>query len=702
MNFLRILEISRLWLISAALLAGCHAAERPVQHLREDEIQHYRDVATQVEIPVIADDYGRETMFSQPPRRIRHPREEDEVWDLTLEEVLRIAMANSQVIRGRAQFLSPANPLLVSPDQAPSVFDPAIQESNVFFGTRGVEAALSDFDTRFTTTMLWGRNESIQNSLFQSGGLNPGEELKDETGNFSARLEKTFAQGGTFAVNHNWNYAGNNIPNRLFVSTFTGLLQAEFRQPLLAGFGTEFTRIFGPIGQNLQGVPGTNPGVVIARINNDISIADFETNVRNLLKDAEDLYWDLVLAYLVFDAEVSSRNKTEEIWRNVEAKAKQGLPGGGATDETQARDNYFGNKARAANALADLYLIESQLRRLLGLPVNEGFIIRPSDDPITSEFLPDWYVSLVEGTTHRVELRRQKWNIKSLELQLKAARSLLRPRLDFVSNYRVNGFGDQLFSNSDNDGITQQGFRSAYETLSQGGQTGWNLGFEFSMPLGFRTAHAQVRNLELRLAKARTILAEQEHEISHELSNAFQQLDRSYATAEDNLNRQQAARERVNAFEALYEAGQTTVDPILRAQISLVQGQVAYARSLIEYNKAITELHFRKGTLLQQNNVFLAEGAWDDQAYRFALRQVLTRSRGLDAKLLHTEPLEFVAPGVVEDVVPGLPVWHPLGKPAEIDQANLLVPELTSTEGDVPSQQTSPTSPVEYHVLPLP
>ena len=64
-------------------------------------------------------------------------------------------------------------------------------------------------------------------------------------------------------------------------------------------------------------------------------------------------------------------------------------------------------------------------------------MIRPADEPIASEIVPDWKSSLTEALTERLELRKQKWNIKSLELQLKAARSLTKPRLDFISRYQI-------------------------------------------------------------------------------------------------------------------------------------------------------------------------------------------------------------------------------------------------------------------------
>src|SRR5690606_23269127 len=153
-------------------------------------------------------------------------------------------------------------------------------------------------------------------------------------------------------------------------------------------------------------------------------------------------------------------------------------------------------------------------------------------------------------------LRRQKWQIKSLDLQLKAAENFARPSLDFVSRYRVNGFGDKLLTGDDDDQFgSEQGLDSFYNNVLEGDQTGWDLGFEFSVPVGLRAAKSQVRWYELRLAKARAALAIMEHEISHELAAAFQEVDRFYKIAETNLNRRAAAEERLRAYEARFEEG---------------------------------------------------------------------------------------------------------------------------------------------------
>ena len=688
----RVVRLVSIILICTTLV-GCHGVGEPLHYLGEATLDHYVDRATQIDYSNVDQPTDDEVKLGQPPRRVRHPRKDD-IWDLTLTEALHLALNSSQVsiIRSGNQFLSPFNPVLVNPNAANSPWDPAIQGTGILFGQRGVEAALADFDTNFTTSMMWGRNEEVLNTgLF---GLSVGQERIDETANFSAQMQKVFADGSLLTASHVWDYELNNL-TQLFPSSYTGRLEFEYRRPMLAGSGTEFTRIAAPIGRNLRGVSGVGQGVTIARINNDIAIADFEASVRNLLKDVEDTYWDLYLAYRTYDSEVVARDSARRTWEGVKARNVHGLEGGSAADEAQARDNYFGNRVRAENALADIFAFETRLRRLLGLTVNDGKVIRPDDEPTTAEFLPDWHISLAEALTCRVELRKQKWNIKSLELQLTAAKSLTRPRLDLVTRYRINAFGDDLFSSSDDDGITTQGLASGYGTLFQGSQTGWGLGIECNIPIGFRQAYSQVRNYELRLAKGRAALGAMELEISHELSNAFQSIDRAYLTAQTNFNRRAAAAERVKATESQFRTGQASVDLLLRAQVSLAASEVAYYQSVIQYNKAIADVHFRKGTLLAMNNVHLQEGAWEPEAYDEALRRAWARSHAYNAKSMHAEPAEFVVPWdtASEPLMPAdQPLIHLYDEPGQaIPPAPAEPAEPAEPADQAPDETTAPT-----------
>lgn len=597
-------------------------------------MRYYRAQATEIDYPVVADQSPPELTGSSPPHTIRD-MQRSEIRDMSLAEALHIALMNSEVIRRYGEFLSPGNMLLRSPNFVPSVYDPAIQESGVLFGGRGVEAALAEFDATLSTSLVWGRNEAIQNNPFFGGGVGGGGTLVQDTARYQAGLQKVFAHGGSVQLNNNINYLWSNTPGVLFNSIYTGNIELLYQQPLLAGAGTQYTRTAGPIVQSFGGITGVSQGVLIARINNDISIADFEESVHSLVMDVETAYWDLYLAYRNFDTAVVARNAAIDTWRLTARQAGEVLI---PADEAQARSALYIAQAASESAQSNVYLAETSLRRLLGMPINDGTIIRPVDEPVTAELVPDWYASLTEALGRRVDLRRQKWNIKSLELQLAAAESLTQPRLDFIGGYRVNGFGDDLL---DYDG---RAINSYAQTLTANNQTGWDLGFQMTWPIGLRSAHAQVRNYELRLAKAQKVLAAQELEVGHELAAAFQELARAFATMHTSYQAYVAAEENVQGLlpRVLTE---DNVDVILRAYERRARAELAYYQSVVDYNKALANLQFRKGSILEYNGVTVMEGPWTPEAYYEANRHAQARGHALRARHLYSHPPDFAADG---------------------------------------------------------
>lgn len=627
-------------LLACASLAACHSPRSSVHYLGPERPAEYLRHATEISFPEVSESESRYVHFDSQPRTVR-TRDEDEIWDLSLASCIQICLSRSQAIRNHGQFSSPNNSILTNPEAVPSVFDPAIQASGVLFGQRGVEAALSDFDAQFTTSMIWGRNEQVQNNTL-SLGLPAGDVLTQETATWNASLQKQLATGGSLSVGHNWNYNASNIgtPPLLFPSVYEGNVQLQFRQPLLAGSGVEYTRIAGPVSDNLQGVSGVSQGVIIARINDDLAIAEFERNVHQMLHDLEMLYWQLHLAYQNYAIRVEARESALQIWRVVDSQA-QAQTGPGGVVESNLREDVLVLGDQADLARDALYEAEAHLRLLMGLPVNDGKVIRPSDEPLTAELVPDWGTALAQAYQLRPEIRRQKWNIRSLDLQRKAAENLTLPRLDFVSSYQVNGFGDNLLDGGSS--ASSGPFGSAYRNLANGNQTGWNLGLQYSVPVGRRYAFSQLRSIELRLMKSQALLVEQETEISHEIAAVFRELDRNYSSMKSAYNRVLISQERQEMTLAQYQNDPTvhSIETISHAQQSLTQAELAYASSLQQYNTAIANLHYRTGRILQENSILLQEGPWKAEAEKDAQRNYEKRKHAVPGRMRHVSPEPF-------------------------------------------------------------
>ena len=607
-------------------LIGCRP-QQPFYFCEDGDLSHYVGKATDIDYPDVEVESLDEVTGALPPLSLENP-DPDQIWELTLEEAMRTALENSKVIRtfglGTTTALGgirDTDRLLAQPGFANTIYDPALTESNPRFG---VEAALAAFDAQFTSSVSWDKNDQPLNTTFQFMGS------QQDLGNFQARFSKITAPGGTWSLTHNVAYDQSDSPIRMFPSDWNTNLEAEFRQPLLQGNGVQFNRIAGP-----GAIPGFNNGVMIARLNTDQSLADFEANVRNLVSDVEWAYWELYQAYRQLDSVIQGRDAVQRIWDVVDTKRRVSTRGGATQDEAQARGELWLFQKTVQESLSRLYSAEAHLRYIMGLTTTDGRLIRPFEEPTTAKVNFDWYDVRAESMVRSVEIRRQKWEVKRRELELMTAKNYLLPRFDAVGRYRWRGMGDHLIDPSRPGGQ----FDNAYQSMTGGEYQEWHVGLELNIPLGFKKEMSGVRFAELNLARDKAVLKEQELELLHLLGSGIRNLEDKFVVTKTAYNRLAAATVEVNARQTVWDegmgtaagagAGASTLDLLLNAQRRKAEAEVDYYRSLVDYNLAITQIHFRKGSLLEYNGVFLAESPWPQKAYFDARR----RARARDASL---------------------------------------------------------------------
>jgi len=301
----------------------------------------------------------------------------------------------------------------------------------------------------------------------------------------------------------------------------------------------------------------------------------------------------------------------------------------------------------------------------------------------------DWDEVLIESLARRAELRKQKWEIKRTELELIAAKNYLLPRFDITGRYRWRGFGHDLL---DPHRVGRGRFDNAFNTLTGGDFQEWTLGAELEIPLGYRQAHAKVRNAQLRLARNRAVLKEQERKVVQELSDAVARVAQTYSIMQTSFNRRKAAQQYLQSVKAAYHSRPETarLDLVLEAQRRVGESDRRYFASLVEYARSITQVHFVKGSLLDYNEIYLAEGPWPNKAYHDAARRERLRMPRLklDDFTLHHAPM--VSHGEYPQQM--LPQHGAGSLPAELAPAETIPPgKVDSPPGKVnrlPALQT--------------
>ena len=592
--------------VASTLLAGCKQTGRFQAWRDSSDVSYFQNFVTQIEYPDINSPIEPSVLQTNAPNAMQNPSEL-QTFDLTLQEAIRTALQSSDVLR------TLGGSVVSAPQGQATQIDPALTELSPLGGT---QAALAAFDAQVTSQLYWAKNDRPVNvsASPQFGNFFVASSRQTQAV-YTNQIQKRTATGATYALRANTIYDRNNNPTRAFKSDFTGFLEAEYRQPLMAGAGTTYNRIAGPN----SGV-GQYNGVLIARINTDISLADFESGVLRLINDVEGAYWELYFAYRALDAQLSGRQSSLKTWQRINELQKVGSRGGEADAEAQARSNYYLFESQVNEALAGttgLYNSEQRLRYIMGLQATDGRLIKPSDEPIQAEVAFDWEASLCDALTRRVEVRRQEWTIKRRELELIASRLNRRPRLDALTQYRWRGLGDHLFGSRNPDNQLE----SLSQSITEGNYQEWQAGFEWSYNVGLRQASAAVRHAQLNLARDMTVLKEQQLRISHDLSSASRQISRSYVQLQTNYNRIEADKLQVDVLRERYERGLINISFLLQAQQQLASSTSSFYRSLVDYNLALRDFHREKGSLLGYNQVNLSEESLDGSMIQSAYQR---------------------------------------------------------------------------------
>lgn len=612
---MRIERALRIALCVALLTPGCAGQKKFVAHTPAE-------VAVTPPTVELAsceqDSYVETTMVSSapPPFDLASDAATIQYWDLTLNEAIQFALANSSVMRKLGGHI------LQSPEQMPTIYDPSYVATDPRYGE---EAALSAFDAQLRSRLFYEQNDRALNNSLLGGGTNF---FLQDLWRYQTELSKQAATGTRVAVRHNVEDDLNNAPRNIYgtagdidAHAWTYNLEAEVRHPLMQGGGVDFNRIAGP-----NATPGEIHGVLIARVNTAISAADFQLALRNYLSDVENAYWELVFAYRDLEAKKAARDRSLSTWQRLKALSSEEIAGAEADKLAQAEEQYYRYQQDVENAVGGrivdgtrvfngstggsfqgtggVYVAERRLRLVMGAPITDGRLIRPVSEPQLAEVVFAWDELVTTALSRRTEIVQQRLRIKRRSLELKANQNFLMPDLDLVAGYRRRGLGDHLYD--------------SYAPLSTGGPstyTGtdeWQMGVEFVMPLGYRQGHVGVRNAGLALARERAILNELERQVIHDVGNAVADVRRLHQAVETAYNRLVAAEKQ---FVVLNDAAvqdsprgrRIDYNLLLDAERRLADAQIAYHRAAIEYAVSLKNVNLETENLLPYCNVQIAD-----------------------------------------------------------------------------------------------
>ena len=477
---------------------------------------------------------------------------------LSLDEAVRTALANSEVVRV-------LNGISAS-SSGRTIYDVAVQNT-------GIDEAQAAFDPALQVNNSFNRLDRPSNSDGAAIIGNQGDSYQ-----LDLDLSKKTVTGGTFNLGVNATSSRQSqdpflLQNPTFLNPRTdSSADLSYTQPLLRGGGRA---------ANLA-------PIVLARIETERSYFQLKSSVQDLVRGVIEGYWGVVFARTDVWARRQQEQQSKGALDLAEARLRAGL--GDLGDVAQARLAYHNFRASLITAEANLLQREAALRNVLGFPPYDPEQLVPVTPPQQDRVTPDWTEVLTLAQERRPDLIELKLILEADEQRLLQANNQARPQLDAVGLYRWNGLEGEVPNGT---------------TLSSrpGQFTDWTLAVNFSVPLGLRQSRASLRRQELIVSRDLANLDQGVHAASHSIAVSLRNLAQYYEQYDAYRAARDAAETNLTRQYAEYRNGRTILLNLLQGITDWGNAVSAEAQALLQYNTELANLEQQTGTILESHGV---------------------------------------------------------------------------------------------------
>ena len=452
---------------------------------------------------------------------------------------------------------------------------------------------ISEYDRR----SLYGAYDPIftsganrADSFRERGGINlntgnasPG--TRSEADTFSAGLSGVMPWGMTYGLTHGIHETTVLTPNQLGTNsfgmptfgppfrsdTYTAEAALTVAQPLLRDSWIDSTRL----------------RIKLARRNVRIADLTFEREVMLVINNVEQAYYELIARrelIRVSEADVAvKRQQYQEDQRRVQVGTLAPL------DEKLAQAELSKSEILLIDARNNAVSAENVLKALIQDNFLRQLTVRLA---LTDRMLPvpasfEMQEAFNQAVEKRPDLQALRLNLEKQQIQLKYDNNQLFPRLDVSATLGYNGL-DPVSLGGALDDISHQRFEQS------------SYGLALTFPLSM---HAQRNNKKAtQAAIAQAILAAKRlEEIIYEEVEFQIRLVRTYRD-KIPLTQQYTAyeEEALKAEKQKMAAGKSTSFNVLKIASDLASAQANEVTTLRDYNTALSELAYRKGTTLDR------------------------------------------------------------------------------------------------------
>lgn len=311
-------------------------------------------------------------------------------------------------------------------------------------------------------------------------------------------------------------------------------------------------------------------------------------------------YYDLVFAWENLRVQQNLLNTRDQFLRGIQRQVEVGNLT--VLEERVAASQHASIQTTlivASNALA---LAANNLKTLMGItgtnwtqdlyiPVDRLTVVPDSFDLARS-----WQ----RGLSRRPDLLQLAKGVENADLNVKYRRNQLFPSLDLIGSYGRRGASSvQAFPPV----VPQAPFSDAVGQFQRGDAPSDMIGIVFSVPLTRTLERGNYRLSQEQRKQASLLVKQREELILREVSDAIHSARFSYDRVHAARRATEFAQAALQAEEEKLQGGKSSINFVLELQADLAAAQTAALEAKQDYNKAVSQLHFAEGTILDQSQI---------------------------------------------------------------------------------------------------
>jgi outer membrane protein TolC len=205
----------------------------------------------------------------------------------------------------------------------------------------------------------------------------------------------------------------------------------------------------------------------------------------------------------------------------------------------------------------------------------------------------DHFHEVETALQRRPEILQARHAVDVARLQLGIAKNQALPQLDVIYRMTLNG----LANNSDR----------AFDQMTSGNFTDHFIGLEFVWNFAERAERAGIRMAALQQSQAVSAYKQALDNVITDCRVVLRNLETSFEQVGPSRDAVMSSFDNLRALQERQERKTPAdLDTVFNAQSSLSQARRAFLQALVSYNQGIVDVERAKGTLLEYDNVIIA------------------------------------------------------------------------------------------------